>query len=305
MNASLPRHSRSLPRGFTLVEVVVVLLIVSILIAMAAMMTRGMVAAQKRSLTATRIATVEAALVSFVSQQKRLPCPADGTLVSNNNLAGFEGNRTAAGCTGNQQNGVVPWIALGITEVDATDGWDRRLTYRVGVLLTADNGMDMSGCDPAAPALPPVNAVAPTYSCQPNCTSATIGTACTHPLSFLTNNNLATAVGKGLQVRNLAGVVLMNPNANPHTGAAYVVVSAGESGGGAYLSSGVLGASTTGEGTEELKNFASLPFVNSNVTYYVDDSPNTTPGATHFDDIIARPSIMTVATKAGLGPRTH
>ena len=42
--------------GFTLVEIVVVLLIFGIVLAMAAAITRGVVASQKRSLTATRMA---------------------------------------------------------------------------------------------------------------------------------------------------------------------------------------------------------------------------------------------------------
>ncbi len=44
-------------RGFTLVEIVVVLLIFGIILAMAAAITRGVVASQKRSVTATRMAT--------------------------------------------------------------------------------------------------------------------------------------------------------------------------------------------------------------------------------------------------------
>src|SRR5690349_6310138 len=136
-------------RGFTLVEIVVVLLIFGIVLAMAAAITRGVVASQKRSLTATRMATVDAALVQFVMQQRRLPCPADGTKPTTDNNAGIEGPRNAAGCTGTQANGVVPWRALALTEAEASDGWDRRLMYRVEPMLGADNGMDMTACDPA------------------------------------------------------------------------------------------------------------------------------------------------------------
>jgi prepilin-type N-terminal cleavage/methylation domain-containing protein len=207
-------------RGFTLIEIVVVLLVMTILIAMGATLTRGVAAAQKRSLSTTRIQTVDAALVQYVIQQKRLPCPADGTLLSSNASAGAETARVAAtGCTTNQQNGVVPWRALGLAEADATDGWDRRLTYRVFPALAADNGMNMSWCDPAgtggAGALPNV--------CNTACVSTNL-TLCTSPSAFLAT--------RGLQVRNVAGTVVMDPAATPHTGAAYVVVSPGESGGG-------------------------------------------------------------------------
>jgi len=300
----MKRYPRAHPgtpdSGFTLIEVVVVLLIVSIVIGMAAVMTRGVVAAQKRSITVTRIAGVDAALVQFVSQQKRLPCPADGTLDASANTAGLEPMPIAANGCAAQQNGVVPWRTLGLTETDATDGWDRRLTYRVGVLLSVAGGMDMSGCDPTgnADAEP-----ASTYLCKASCSAAT----CTSPTKFLTANG--TPSGKGLQVRNVAGAVLMNPNplpaTDPHTGAAYVVISHGETGGGGYLGSGQLGASSSTDGTEELKNYASAPFVNNTVTYHVDDSINTIAGATHFDDIVSRPTVLAVATKAGLGPRAH
>jgi len=281
-------------RGFTLIEIVVVLIVLAILIAMASALTRGVISGQKRSLTVTRLQTVDAALVQFVTQQKRLPCPADGTLVSSDANAGIETARNAAtGCTTNMQNGVVPWRALGLAEADATDGWDRRLTYRVLPALAADNGMNMSWCDPAgtgaAGALPNV--------CNTACVSTNLA-ACTTPSAFLAN--------RGLQVKNVAGTVIMDPvpAAPPHTGAAYVVVSAGESGGGGYLSSGTLGASTAGDGTEEMKNYASLPYAGV-ATYYVDDSLNETATAAHFDDLVSRPSLLAVITKAGLGPRSH
>src|SRR5438876_10412706 len=119
-----PRPCRRESRGFTLMEIVVVLLILGFILAMAAAVTRGVVASQKRSLTTTRLAGVDAALAQFALQQRRLPCPTDGTKASSDNNAGVEGNRTAAnGCTGNQQDGVVPWRTLGLSETDGSDGW--------------------------------------------------------------------------------------------------------------------------------------------------------------------------------------
>jgi hypothetical protein len=93
----------------------------------------------------------------------------------------------------------------------------------------------------------------------------------------------------------------MNPTGSPSTGAAYVVISAGPTGGGAYTSSGTLSTSTTTDGTQESQNYADKALV----AYYVDDSVSDTAGNTHFDDIVSRPSLLTVINKAGLGPRTH
>src|SRR6185312_1712320 len=135
-------------------------------------------------------------------------------------------------------------------------------------------------------------AVVATASCVTGCTRANLA-ACTAPQSFLLN--------KGLQVQNVAGAIVMNPAALPATGAAYVLISPGETGGGAYLNTGVLGATTTTDGNEEKKNYANLALR----AYYVDDSINDIAGATHFDDIVSRPSVLTVINKAALGPRSH
>lgn len=274
-------------RGFTLVEIAVVLFIVAVLVAMAAAITRGVTAAQKRSLTATRIAGVDAALLQFVAQQKRLPCPANGTLALSAPTAGEEVCPAAS-----QANGVVPWKTLGLTEVEATDGWDRRLTYRVDPNLALASGMDMSWCDPAG-----TEAGATPRPCNTACVSTSLG-SCTPPTAFLLN--------KGLRVQNTAATVLMNPGVTtPHTGAAYVVISHGESGGGGYMAvGGTLAASATTDGDEEKKNYANLAYP-AGTTYFVDDTPMDTGGATHFDDIVSRPSVMAVITKAGLGPRAH
>jgi hypothetical protein len=93
------------------------------------------------------------------------------------------------------------------------------------------------------------------------------------------------------------------PPTTPSTGAAYVLISHGESGGGAYLDTGVLSTSTTTDGTEEQKNYANLNLVPGG--YYVDDQTTDVAGANHFDDVVLRPSVLSVANKAGLGPRAH
>jgi prepilin-type N-terminal cleavage/methylation domain-containing protein len=282
------RHARS---GFTLIEIVVVLLILSVVIAMATVITRGVMAGQKRALTATRMAGVETALMLYVQQQRRLPCPADGTVVTTAAGVGLEVRDGAGVCTGNQQNGVVPWRTLGITENDATDGWDHRITYRVAPELAKDGAMDMSKCDPAGNDLTPVPGV-----CDPGCASTALS-SCTSPSQFL------GAIG--LEVRSADGVTkVADPTVGANTGAAYLLISAGESGGGAYLSSGNLGASTSGDGTQELKNYASLPYTPL-VTYYIDNTIVDTQDLNHFDDVVVRPSIMSVVSKAGLGPRAH
>ena len=273
-------------RGFTIIEILVVLIILSMVLAMAAVVTRGLAASQKRSLTTTRLAGVDAALVQFVAVQKRMPCPADGTKASADANAGVEIAPDAAGCSA-QTDGVVPWRTLGLNEQDATDGWERRMTYRTDVQLGKANAMNMSFCDPAGTEAPAAPA-----ACNVACTSSALA-SCTTPAAFIAT--------KGLTVKNVAGTTVMDPAAGVNTGAAYVVISHGESGGGGYLNTGVLATTTTTDGTEEKKNYANLAIG----AYYVDDSINDNPGVLHYDDTVSRPSLLGLVNKAGLGPRSH
>ncbi len=296
------RGTRS--RGFTLIEIAVVIVVLSFLLAMLAGIATAMVGQQRREATRQRLAGVETALALFVSQNKRLPCPADGALAGTNANAGVEQftagipyTCSVGGVGGSQQNGVVPWRALGLAEQDATDGWGNRLTYRVATSYVTPGSMNFTLCDPGGSA-----ALAGAYStstgyCEPTCSSSTFPAGCTPP-SAVTSANI------GLQVRNLAGTVIMNPAPvapEVSTGAAYVVISHGENGAGAYSNLGVLQTATVGMGTEEAKNAADLALQ----PYYVDDFPSYSDGAGHFDDFVLRPSILTVATKAQLGPRAH
>ena len=284
-----PRSPRE-ARGFTLIEIVVVLFILGVAISMAAAITTALLASQKLTLTTTRLAAVDTALVQFVMQQKRLPCPADGTLDSTNANAGQEVTPNAAGCATNEAGGVVPWVPLGLTESDVTDGWNRRFTYRIDPTLAGTAALDMSSCDPAG-----TGGLVGT-ACNTACSSGSLG-SCTPPATFLLN--------KGLKVRNVAGTTVMDPTiAAAPTGAAYVLVSPGSTGGGGYLSSGRLSTSTVTDGTQEQKNYANLGYT-AGTTYYVDDSISDASGATHFDDIISRPALLTVINRAGLGPRSH
>jgi prepilin-type N-terminal cleavage/methylation domain-containing protein len=285
--------------GFTLIEIAVVIVVLALLLAMMAGIATAMLGQQRREATRQRLAGVETAIALFVSQNKRLPCPANGTLAGTDANAGAEQITLAAtntcsvgGVAGSQQHGVVPWRALGISEQDATDGWGNRFTYRVDPDFVTAPAMNFTYCDPAGTA----GAAAfgsPAGYCNSACTTATFPGSCTGP-SAATN-------GQGLEVRNLGGTVIMNP-ATPSTGAAYVVISHGENGAGAYNNQGVIqSASGTDSGTEEAKNAANLALA----AYYVDDFPSYPPGTGHFDDFLLRPSILAVAVKAQLGPRAH
>jgi prepilin-type N-terminal cleavage/methylation domain-containing protein len=301
-------------RGFTLFEIVIVIAVIGLLSTMLVGMTASLLNQQRMQLTRGRLAAIDIALTLYVSQYKRLPCPADGRIDSTAAGAGVENANvvTPRTCAGNQQYGIVPWGALGLGAADIEDGWGGRFTYRVGPDLVVDNAMDFSNCDPAGTG--PAPGVNPPY-CTPagtgalSCNSSNLG-SCTSP-----NAALASAPGKGLVVETVAGG---NPIMDPRgttlspisTGAAYVVISHAQEGGGAYNGQGVLQSSSVAAGTQEALNFANLPYTvpgalpAAPTSFLVDDSYNGA-GATHFDDLVSRPNVLTVAVKAQLGPRTR
>lgn len=311
-------HSTRRQEGFTLVEIAMVIVVLGLLLTVLLGISASLISQQRIQTTRTRLANVDAALTLFVSVNKRLPCPADGQLSAS--AGGDENATTAPGppptrtCNGNQQHGVVPWRALGLTSTDIEDGWGRRLTYRVGPELVFNDAMDFTACDPGGTSA--TVRTSPSTYCIPagtgvsDCNGGNLG-FCTPPAVAL-----RSAVGKGLVVKNSAGTVIMDPRgsagtcaAEVSTGAAYVVISHGAEGGGGYGPDGVLATSTIAAGTMEAMNFANLAYTApvcsvAPTSFVVDDTLNAV-GATHFDDSVSRPNILTVANRAQLGPRTH
>lgn len=288
------QHSRQ--RGFSLIELAIALTIIALVLVLFMGASGGFINARRGEVTATKLKVIESAIALYVAQNKRLPCPADGSIAMGANFSGVE-QIISGDCTGNQANGVVPALTLGMTEADVTDGWNNRITYRVfsGVdgSLTRDGAMDMSRCDPAGSAAADgVNKL-----CRSGCTPSTLSTNCVAPTSFLQ--------GKGLEVRDAAGNKLMDPATS--TGAAYVLISHGENMGGAYSTSGILQSANGPQiGTEESKNNNGQNLkLSSGGGYYYDSSLVGSDTTNHFDDIVVRPSIMMVVNKAQLGPRAY
>lgn len=111
--------------GFSLVELTVVLVIVALL---AGGLMFGL-SAQRDAATLQdarrQLDTVREALLSFAMANGRLPCPAIPTTASSAAKAGEE-DRDTNNSPCNREYGVIPWVALGISE---TDPWGQRLTY--------------------------------------------------------------------------------------------------------------------------------------------------------------------------------
>ena len=282
-------------RGFTLVELTVVLVILALLASTLIGMSSALINIQRAETTRAKLKAIDAALVSFVAINKRLPCPANGGLMTGVELVGADQDEP---CGASQAGGVVPWTALGLSASDIEDGWGTRITYRLDPYLARTAAMDMSLCDPAGTAttLPKTgNPSRNTCGTSGSCSSSTLN-LCVTPSQFLDL--------KGIQIRDSvapAGTILMDPALTPSTGAAYILISHGENRSGGYSSDGVLLSATTAvEGDNETQNRADTvqPF-------YVDAPQVYSTDSTRFDDFVLRPSIISVIQRASLGPRSH
>ena len=113
------RYHMNRARGFTLIEIAVVLFIVALLGGAIAQYLAGQISATKQAITQTRQASIKAALTNFIARNNRLPCPAIATTPS-----GAVGDGVEApwpGCTGTVNvvtplvaTGTVPWVSLGL-----------------------------------------------------------------------------------------------------------------------------------------------------------------------------------------------
>jgi prepilin-type N-terminal cleavage/methylation domain-containing protein len=278
--------------GFTLVEIAVVLVIVGLIAAMFFAGLRTSLISAKFRATSQALQNADAGLVNYVMLTRHLPCPANGSLPSTDPNYGA----AAASCPNpaDQANGVVPWTTLGLAQVDVTDGFGNLLTYRVFAALVANESMNMTMCDAAGGRLiaapsTPSGCACPDPAVSP-ASSPAIPTDCTQPTIVLAL--------KGLVVQ---GVTVSNPAASPPSGAAYVLISHGPNLGPSYSAQGGLNPGIGTIGTNETANGVGQGVQAS----YFDSNIDTTDTVTHFDDILIHPSIANVASRAGLGPRTH
>ncbi len=298
---SLARARIKRQRGGVLLIVALLLVAISMaLLAMHLMRTQRQRLVHSTAPVAT-LARIDAALAAFVSQHKRLPCPAIGTTPGSVAGAGAESINLATGqCNpATQANGVVPWLALGLSEAEVLDPWHARISYRVQPSLASNLLllMNMSWCDPAG-------AMNGTPSASLPCTPGCSGAACRHPHSYL--------YGKGLPVRDGAGAWLNQPSPSwpgaptppvpLANGAAYVLVSHGANGVGAYNVNGALQPGSSVPGTGELANRNGQALNGS--TVFIDTAQSSASGAAYFDDLLSHPSLSTVLAAAALGPRT-
>lgn len=142
------RVSQHRTYGFTLLEISIVLLIVSVLAGGAAASLNLYMQRKQSDETTYKLRVIQDALLKYRLAFDRLPCPADGTYATSSQYYGTEG-ATAGTCTGgtpaanysfgNYLIGVVPTKTLGLPDDAGIDGWGRKITYAIDKRVTANN----------------------------------------------------------------------------------------------------------------------------------------------------------------------
>jgi prepilin-type N-terminal cleavage/methylation domain-containing protein len=174
---------RTNQRGFSLVEIALVLLIAGLALGAGISLLNAKLAQSKIDNTKAKTEAVRVALVNYVGQNFRLPCPADPSIVRGAANYDTAMPNAIAPCTASAglitnvggaapqgaSRGTVPCATLGLPEDTCIDGWGVRLTYFVqnsAVQLTRETVSGMRGTMTVHTITPPA-AAAPAAGLAP------------------------------------------------------------------------------------------------------------------------------------------
>ena len=127
-------NKRLSSRGFTLVEMAVVLVIVGLMLGGLLLPLSAQMDQQRLSETRKSLAEIQEALIGFAIINGRFPCP---TTQTDPAAAGY--GEEAANCAAPAAEGYLPWKTLGVREIDSwgnrrtatADPWTGYWRYRV------------------------------------------------------------------------------------------------------------------------------------------------------------------------------
>jgi prepilin-type N-terminal cleavage/methylation domain-containing protein len=119
--------------AFSLIEVMVVLVVLTILLSGLALPLGAQIALRRTEETRRQLDEARDALLGFAAAHARLPCPASASSFGEEIFAGGE-NAASGGCAA-FQGGFLPAATLGLAPVDAEgfarDAWSNRIRYAV------------------------------------------------------------------------------------------------------------------------------------------------------------------------------
>lgn len=127
LTTAVPRRL-TFPRGFTLTEMAVVLVIVALLIAGMMLPLSAQQDIRARQETEKTLNDIREALIGFAIANGRLPRPA---------TSAADGAENTANCANDAAcSGFIPWATLGVTRLD---GWNKLIRYSVTPAFADNN----------------------------------------------------------------------------------------------------------------------------------------------------------------------
>ncbi|MBK7658385.1 MAG: hypothetical protein IPJ28_04190 [Betaproteobacteria bacterium] len=248
----------------------------------------------KREVTEARMRRITDATVQYAALTGRLPCPANGH-DGDPMLAPADIGRAAPEVATDQcthGDGTVPWRTIGLRRDEGLDGWGRKISFRVYAgtaapipnSLTIDGGVNLTQCNSSLAS--PLDATLDTGS---KCRNGS------PPPNMAAQ--FAAARGNMLVVSEIG---LPTP---PRTGLAFVLISHGETGSGAYFADNKVGAARA----PAPSSAAEIANASAGGTYWnlAKSAPGTPVGdVTHFDDMVAFIGLDDLVARAGLMARS-
>jgi prepilin-type N-terminal cleavage/methylation domain-containing protein len=156
-----------LARGFTLIEIAIVIVVIGLLVGGGLTAISPVIQSARLTETKQKMATVDSAVLGYIITNGCLPCPAARNIGGTPTGLSNDGAEQAVGtpcatdgtCLGGADAaGLVPWVTLGLSRDDVTDGFGRMFTFAVDGELT--NGTnDMQRTNGTFPALTAPNIV--------------------------------------------------------------------------------------------------------------------------------------------------
>lgn len=270
-------HSRQ--EGFGFVLALALLASLGAVVTVQLLQVRASAASRAEDLQ-RRFNRAHEALLGFAAQLGRLPCPANPALDTGDEV------RNVGNSTCDHPQGTLPWKTLGMRREDAYDTWGWKISFRVYTgsagTLTQPRGVSMVDCDPTeTQGTTNVNANSEGGLCKTNQKTA--------PGQFADAAEASFLGAKGFSVNDFGTV---------RTGIAYVLISHGSSGHGAYTSAGVqLTAPTSASEVANTSAAGNFVAASASASTVAPDDP------AHFDDIIAYAALSDLIAKAGRGAR--
>ena len=139
------RHTRRQARGFSLVEMAVVTLLIGIFLTMGLAAFRATQESQAVSQTINKQNAIKDALIGYLRRNGRLPC-ADIDVAAPDGIENRTGGTTAAPdpttpcatAPSNARFGLLPYLTLGLARDAVVDGWGNFFSYQVSNTVSSD-----------------------------------------------------------------------------------------------------------------------------------------------------------------------